>query len=206
MDSPLIEGILLAAGESRRMGFPKPMLRVEDETFLQRSARMMLECVSRLVIVLGAHAEKIRPAVPIDSRVVTVLNSDFHLGQLSSLQAGLKEISSRASAAIIQLADHPMVLRSTYGAVADLYRHSRAPIVIARYRGKRGHPVIFDRSMFAQLAAAPAEQGARFVVNANSARVVYSDVDDSGVVLDLDTPEDLARAGLPPPPIAGKAG
>jgi molybdenum cofactor cytidylyltransferase len=93
-----------------------------------------------------------------------------------------------------------MVAPATFRALVDDYRRTAKPIFVARYRGRRGHPVIFDSAVFAELMAAPEDQGARAVVNADAARVVYVDVDDRGVVLDLDTPADLASAGLPPPP------
>jgi molybdenum cofactor cytidylyltransferase len=72
--------------------------------------------------------------------------------------------------------------------------------VIARHDGRRGHPVIFDRALFAEILSAPEKEGARFVVNADASRVAYVDLNDPGINLDLDTPSDLARAGLPPPP------
>jgi molybdenum cofactor cytidylyltransferase len=85
--------------------------------------------------------------------------------------------------------------------LVDEYVKTARPIVVSRYRRRRGHPVIFDRSVFADLIAAPEDQGARVVVNADPRRVLYVDVEDPGVVLDLDTPADLAKAGLPSPPI-----
>src|SRR6266851_5402477 len=84
-----IDGILLAAGESRRMGYPKPLLRIDNESFLAHAAAIMLDVVERLIIVLGAHSERIRPAVPRDSRIVVVENRFYERGQLSSLKAGL---------------------------------------------------------------------------------------------------------------------
>ncbi|HVA76456.1 MAG TPA: nucleotidyltransferase family protein [Candidatus Binataceae bacterium] len=200
MSSLRIEAIVLAAGESRRMGFPKPLLRVGDETFIARTLRMMLPAVARAVIVLGAHAERIRAAIPADPRIAIVENPDYANGQLSSLKIGLGALAPEASAAMVHLADHPMVAATTFLAVAEAYRRTRGPIVIARHAGRRGHPAIFDRSIFPELLAASLAQGARAVVNAIPARIVYSDVDDPGVALDLDTPEDLARAGLPPAP------
>jgi len=182
------------------MGFPKPLLRVGDEAFIARTLRMMLPAVARAVIVLGAHAERIRAAIPADPRIAIVENPDYANGQLSSLKIGLGALAPEASAAMVHLADHPMVAATTFLAVAEAYRRTRGPIVIARHAGRRGHPAIFDRSIFPELLAASLAQGARAVVNAIPARIVYSDVDDPGVALDLDTPEDLARAGLPPAP------
>jgi len=181
------------------MGVPKPLLHIGDETFIAHTLRMMLPAVERVVIVLGAHADRIRAAIPADPRVAIVENPAYTQGQLSSLKVGLGAIPAQAQAAMVHLADHPLVLDSTYLAIAEAYRRTGGPIVIARAAGRRGHPVLFDRSIFPELLAAPLEQGARAVVNARPARIVYSDVDDPGVGLDLDTPEDLARAGLPPP-------
>ncbi len=196
-----IEAILLAAGESRRMGYPKPLLRLGDESFIAHTTALALGVATRLVIVLGAHADRIRPAVAHDARVMVVENPNFDRGQLSSLKVGLAEvIASGADAVVVHLADHPLVAPATFRALVGDYRRTAKPIVVARYRGRRGHPVLFDRSVFAELMAAPEDQGARVVVSADPARVGYVDVDDPGVVLDLDTPDDLANAGLPAPP------
>jgi molybdenum cofactor cytidylyltransferase len=197
-----IGGVLLAAGESRRMGFPKPLLKIDDETFIARTANAMLSVAEPVVVVLGAHAERIWPAVPRNERIAIVENPDFARGQLSSLKAGLAAIPPRCGAAMVHLADHPTVRTATFRAVAEAYRRTGGPIVIARCAGRRGHPVIFARTLFAELLAAPEEQGARFVVNADPGRVVYVDIDDPGVTLDLDTPADLRRAGLELPPAA----
>jgi molybdenum cofactor cytidylyltransferase len=200
VDDAPIAGILLAAGESRRMGFPKPLLEIDGETFLAHAVRAMLPVLESLIVVLGAHAEQVRPAVPRDARIAIVENPDFVRGQLSSLKIGLRAILPRCCAAMVHLADHPAVTTATFGAVAQEYARSRAKIIIARHGGRRGHPVLFDRAMFAELLDAPEEEGARFVVNADPARVTYVDTDDPGVTLDLDAPEDLRRAGLAPPP------
>lgn len=198
--APRIEGILLAAGESRRMGYPKPLLRVDGESFLSKSVGSMLAVVPRVIIVLGAHAARIRPSVPAAPGIVVVDNPRWQQGQLSSLKAGLGAVSPQADAVMMHLADHPLVLRSTFEKVIHEFSAARSPIVITRHAGKRGHPVIFARALFRELLDAPEEQGARAVVNRDPSRVVYVDVDDPGVNLDLDTPEDLQRAGLPGPP------
>jgi molybdenum cofactor cytidylyltransferase len=195
-----IEGILLAAGESRRMGFPKPLLRLNGETFLAHTASSMLQTTERLIIVLGAHRDAIGAAVPADNRIAVIENPDYALGQLSSIKAGLRAVSVHADAAIVHLVDHPTVMTESFSRLASEYESSQKPILVARYRGRRGHPVLFDRSIFDELQQAPTDVGARAVVKANMDRVIYVDVDDPGILLDLDTPADLARAGLPKVP------
>jgi CTP:molybdopterin cytidylyltransferase MocA len=184
------------------MAFPKPLLSlgIGGDTFIARTLRLILPAVERVVIVLGAHAERIRAAIPADARITIVENPGYADGQLSSLKIGLDALAPETSAAMVHLADHPLVTGATYLAVVESYRRTRGPIVIARHAGRRGHPAIFDRLIFPELLAAPLSKGARVVVNATPTRIVYTDVDDPGVALDLDTPEDLARAGLPPPP------
>ncbi|WP_333646968.1 nucleotidyltransferase family protein [Candidatus Binatus sp.] len=195
-----LEGIILAAGESRRMGYPKPLLDIGGRTFIEHIAETMLAVVPRLVIVIGAHRERVRAAIPRDARIAIVENPDYSRGQLSSLKVGIGVIQPDSAGAIVHLGDHPMVRVETFRAIVDSYHRTGKPIVIARHDGRRGHPVIFDRAMFAELLSAPEEEGARHVVNADPSRVAYVDLNDPGINLDLDTPSDLARAGLPPPP------
>ncbi|HEX3409442.1 MAG TPA: nucleotidyltransferase family protein [Candidatus Binataceae bacterium] len=201
MSLPRVHAILLAAGESRRMGFPKPLLRVGTESFIARTAALALGVADQLVVVLGAYADRVRSAITHDPRIVFVENPNYTRGQLSSLKVGLAAIiCGGADAVIVHLADHPLVSPSTFRALLDGYRETASPIAVARHHGHRGHPVLFDRAVFAELMAAPEDQGARVVVNADPSRVLYVEVDDPGVVLDLDTPADLASAGLAPPP------
>src|SRR5271168_3307929 len=195
-----LEGIILAAGESRRMGYPKPLLNIGGRTFIEHIAETMLAVVPRIVI--GAHRERVRAAIPRDARIAIVENPDYSRGQLSSLKAGLNAIQADAAAALVHLGDHPMARAETFEALVDLYDRTGKPIVIARHDGHRGHPVIFDRAIFGELRSAPEEEGARYVVNADASRVAYVDLPDSGINLDLDTPSDLARAGLRSPPKA----
>jgi molybdenum cofactor cytidylyltransferase len=191
-----VAGILLAAGESRRMGYPKPLLQIDGVTFVEKVAMTMLQLVSPLVIVVGAHRDRVLPAIPLHDRIVIVENLGYSRGQLSSIKAGLIAVMPKAHAVVIHLADHPLVREDSFARVLDSYRTSHSPIVIARQGRQRGHPVLFDRSVFPELLAAPEEEGARFVVNRDPGRVRYVDVDDPGVNLDLDTPADLHRAGL----------
>jgi molybdenum cofactor cytidylyltransferase len=195
-----IGGIVLAAGESRRMGFPKPLLKIGSVTFIEKISSTMLEVVPRIVIVLGAHAERIRPVIPRDDRIAVVENPNYSRGQLSSLKVALGAIDPKAGAAMVHLGDHPLVRVDSFKRLADSFAKSGLPIAIARNQGRRGHPLIFARSIFQELLEAPEDEGARHVVNRDPARVMYVDLEDRGINLDLDTPADLKLAGLALPP------
>src|ERR1700722_20300901 len=198
-----LEGIILAAGESGRMGFPKPLLKIAGQTFIERIAESMLAVVPRLVIVLGAHSDRVRAAIPRDPRIIIVENPHYSHGQLSSLKVGLSAIQPDSTGALVHLGDHPLVRVETFEAIVESYNQIDKPIVIARHDGRRGHPVIFGRAIFDELQSAPEEEGARHVVNLDESRVAYVDLHDPGINLDLDTPSDLTRAGLPLPPPSG---
>jgi molybdenum cofactor cytidylyltransferase len=193
---PHLEGVILAAGESRRMGYPKPLLDIGGRTFIEHISETMLAVVPRLVIVIGAHRERVRAAIPHDARIAIVENPNYAHGQLSSLQAGLDALQPDTAGALVHLGDHPLVRVETFRAIVDWYNRSGKPIVIARHDGHRGHPLIFDRAIFGELRSAPEEEGARYVVNADASRLAYVDLQDPGINLDLDTPADLARVGL----------
>lgn len=182
------------------MGYPKPLLIIGTRTYLAHTAEVMLSAMDSVIVVVGAHGERVRAAAPRDARVTIVENPSYQHGQLSSLKAALALVSRDSDAIIVHLADHPTVSLDTFSGVIREYARTSKPVIIARYQGRRGHPVLFDRTLFAELMAASEDEGARAVVNADATRVAYLDVTDSGVVLDLDTPDDVIRAGLAPPP------
>jgi len=195
-----LEGVLLAAGESRRMGYPKALLTLEGDTFISHLTRRMLAVVPRLIVVVGAYGELVHAAVPADRRIRVVINPNFRAGQLSSLKCALAAVHPNSVGIMLHLIDHPLVATQTFERMSEEFMGLARPIVIARYAGKRGHPVIFGRPLFEELLAAPLDRGARVVVDRDPARVAYVDVPDAGVTADLDTPADLAQAGLAPPP------
>src|SRR5713226_9449575 len=112
-----IEGILLAAGESRRMGYPKPLLLIDGKTFIEKIAATMLAVVPRLVIVIGAHRDRVRAAIPRDGRIEIVENPNYSRGQLSSLKIGLGSVQTDSDGAIVHLADHPAVRADSFRAI-----------------------------------------------------------------------------------------
>lgn len=186
----MIDAIVLAAGESTRMGQPKPLLRFGDTTFLEQIVAVLrLSHADRITVVLGAQAEAIRTAMDLPG-VHVVLNEDYAKGQLSSLRAGLKSVPPRTEAILLCLVDNPFVTTEVVNRVIRAFRETRKPIVIPVANHRRGHPALFARAVFDELLHAPADQGARCVVNAEADRVFEVDVRDSSILVGIDTPED----------------
>jgi CTP:molybdopterin cytidylyltransferase MocA len=182
-----IAGIVLAAGESRRMGFPKPLLPYRGATFLEHIIAVLRDQVDPLVVVLGHEAPRIQRVVPDGARVV--VNEDYARGQLSSLQTALAGL--QADAALVALVDHPGIDRELLARLLRAFRENRPPLLIPTFGGRRGHPMIFSRALFAELLAAPLDQGARVVVRRHAALELA--VDCEGILQDLDDPETYRR-------------
>ena len=194
----MISGIVLAAGASTRMGQVKAALPLGQmgETVLSRVVRTLFEGgVPELVVVAGAHIDAVRVAMPRDeSRARVVEHAGWQRGQLSSLVAGLDAIDAPlVEAALVTLVDVPLVRSSTVAAVIDAWRRTRAPIVRPADGERHGHPVIFDRSVFADLRSADPNTGAKAVFALHRDRIVNVEVDDEGAFQDIDTPEDYQR-------------
>src|SRR5690349_19341544 len=110
----MISGILLAAGESRRMGSAKALLQYQGQTFIARICNAFLSTdVDELIVVLGARAEQLQHALPIHPKLLTVINPRYSLEQLSSLMAGIGALSRESEAVVVNLVDHPMIEAET---------------------------------------------------------------------------------------------
>ncbi len=191
----MLAAVILAAGESRRMGSPKALLPYQSHTFLEHLLGVTRHPKVGVVrVVLGAHAEEICGRLGLDPATV-VVNADWEQGQLSSIQAALRSLPAGASDGILLcLVDHPLVSAAIIAALIQQFYASGKLIVLPTYKGKRGHPVIFASSLYEELLAAPLDKGARAVVWAHTAEVLEVPTAEEGVLLNLNDPETLRRA------------
>lgn len=195
----MINAIVLAAGESKRMGKPKPLLRFRDRTFLEQIVTTLRSsCLDKVTVVLGAEAERIEEAADLSDAEV-VINRDYRNGQLSSVVAGLKQVSPETEAIVLCLVDHPFITCDVVDRVVEAFRRTNAAIVVPTCNERRGHPTLFSRSMFEPLIGAPAEEGARHVVYSNEDKVCEVTVSDGTILVGIDTPDDYrSHFGMDP--------
>ena len=186
---PRVGAIVLAAGESRRMGRLKALLPLEGRTFLEVLIGRLSEAgVGPIVLVLGSAAEEIQSAVKL-SLTRVVRNPDPTRGQLSSILCGLEALASDDLDGIfIAPVDTPRVRLETLRRMLEAF--PGRPLVVPVYRGRRGHPALFASSLFPALRQAPSEIGARAVVHDQADRLEL-ETDDPAVVEDFDRPEDF---------------
>jgi molybdenum cofactor cytidylyltransferase len=194
----VLTALILAAGESTRMGTPKALLHDPDgRAFVARIVRTFARAgIDDIIVVTGSQHDGIEAAVTADRPPVTprfVRNPDPSRGQLSSLWTGLDAVDRDAAGVLMTLVDVPMLRASTIRAVVEAWRQQRAPIVRPAMGDRHGHPVLFDRSTFEELRQAPLSEGAKAVVHAYADRIVNVPVDDPGCLVDVDTPSDYQR-------------
>ncbi|HYT58219.1 MAG TPA: nucleotidyltransferase family protein [Verrucomicrobiae bacterium] len=188
----MIVGVVLSAGESSRMGRPKALLPIEGQTFLERIVAALKKTqVGKIIVVLGHDAENMTREIK-HLPVEVLINSDYQLGQLSSLQTAVRHLQSdeHCDGMLVHLVDHPYIDGKLVDLMIQRFYERGKLIIVPRYQGKRGHPVIFSRSLFRELLDAPMEQGAKAVVNAHAKETLEIVADDEGVTIDIDTPDE----------------
>jgi len=191
----VLSGIILAAGDSTRMGFPKALLKTPDGPFVVRIIRTLLAAkVDDLAVVTGRDHDAVvdaiaRDGLPLSVRIVR--NPDPSRGQLSSLLVGMEAVVTPSTdGLLVTLVDVPLVRSLTVTEVIARWRRTRAPIVRPAIGDRHGHPVIFDRSVLDELRRAPLDAGAKTVVRAHEDQIVNVAVEDEGCLKDIDTPSD----------------
>jgi len=185
------------------MGSPKALLPLCGGTFLGHLLEVIhgskknfdsgkeIGCTR---VVLGAHTKEITEKIPLDASAI-VLNPQWQQGQLSSIKEAVRSLKEvQTDGIVLFLVDHPLVSAELVSELVRQFYASGRAIVLPKFRGKRGHPVIFAARLYAELLAAPADQGARAVVWAHPDEVLEVPTNEEGAVLNLNDAETLRRA------------
>ncbi len=210
----MIGAVVLAAGDSSRMGRPKAALLWRGLPFIEHvCASLRAAGADKRVVVLGRDAEAVQAAWKPGGESI-VLNPRPDDGQLSSLRAGIKTLGD-VEAFLVCLADQPTIETATYKTVIDRWRAHKDSIIIPRVRRpaallpdlakppapdeplyyKRGHPIIIPAAYRGLCFEGPLDKGLHWVTHHPSVKVLNLDVTDPGIIMDFDTPEDYAALG-----------
>jgi molybdenum cofactor cytidylyltransferase len=185
-----VAGIVLAAGESSRLGMPKQLIPWKGRPLVWHAVQAARQAgLSPVVVVTGAHADRVGMALEGEG-VALVENPVWQAGQSTSVRLGLAEVEAQAEAAIFLLSDTPRVTGELIRQLVRTHQTSLAPLVAPRAGGRRANPVLFDRSTFSLLRELQGDQGGRALFDRFEPAWVEW---DESILLDLDTPEDLRR-------------
>ncbi len=177
------------------MGAPKALLELAGETFLDRLIALFHAHCSPVVVVTGYDAGNVEAGVRRARQAHFVRNAAYRLGQLSSLQCGLRALPEDSEGVLFTPVDYPAIQAGTVARLVERFKR-RAPhelIVVPRCAGRRGHPVLCARELFSEILALPAEAQARDVIRRYREATAYVDVEDAGVLEDADDPAAYER-------------
>jgi molybdenum cofactor cytidylyltransferase len=197
--NPPVSAVILAAGTSARMGRPKQLLPLDGTTVLARAIENVRSAgLLEIVLVLGASAEAIRGQLPqsLLEDLKVVVNQAYAQGMASSLREGLSALDPRSAAALIILGDQPLIRPQTIHQIMAGYHQSGALVVIPAHQGKRGNPVLLSRSVFPEVTALQGDTGCRSIFANHLNAILKVEVEDPGILIDIDSQEDYDRLML----------
>jgi CTP:molybdopterin cytidylyltransferase MocA len=191
-------GVITAAGASTRMGgFPKPLLTVDGQRFVERLIEQYERVGVEPVVVVGYEAAEVRARADLSGATV-IENDRYEAGMLTSVRAGVREARARdADGLLLSPVDYPLIPAAVVRSVAEAFAADpEADVIQPATDGERGHPPLFAASTFDALLNDPAteERGARAVVYADGTDTRTVDVDDERVFVDIDTPAEYWEA------------
>ena len=190
-------GIILAAGESTRLGRPKQLLRLKDKYLLEWVLDASLNStLSKIVLVLGYAHQKILKALQEKlqhPKIEIEVNPDFKKGQSQSLRVGLSKVKDDFAAVMFLLADQPMMDSATINLLLENFHAAGKDICAPTHRGKRKNPTIFSHRFYSQLMSISGDIGARKLIDENPERVLTVEIDNSLSFFDVDTQKDFRQ-------------
>jgi len=188
-----IWSIILAAGESKRMGFPKMLLKFNGKAMIEKVLDNVAESdADGILVVLGAGSEDLTDIVR-KYDVKYCYNKNYRAGMLSSVQCGFKDLPSDTDATLVFQGDQPFITPAVINMVINAYKTSEKGIVIPVYSGKRGHPLLLDIKYSDQIEGLDPSIGLRSITYLNSSDVLEIETNEPGILRDFDTYEDYIK-------------
>jgi molybdenum cofactor cytidylyltransferase len=191
-----VSAVILAAGESRRMGVPKLLLPFGGDTIIGCTVRNVVEsAVKDVIVVLGSGADAIAARLR-GAPVRLVMNADYRKGMLTSALAGIEAVGPDAEAVMLIPGDQPLISTATIDLILAAFRRSKKGIAVPIYRGCKGHPLVFALKYRDELSGFT-DEGVRRLLYDHPADVLHVAVDKREVITDIDTPSEYrASASL----------
>lgn len=190
----MIGAVILAAGESKRMGKNKLLLEVKGKRIIEWVVESFKGVVDDIVVVLGYQPEIIIPILK-KLEVKWTINKKYLDGMVSSFKEGLKKLKNHESV-FLALGDQPFVDKEFLLKAIDAWKNQKARIVSPVHKGKKGHPVLFDRSLFDEILSLDEHKTIRDIIHAHVDELHLIEA-GKWAILDMDVPEDLMRLAEP---------
>ncbi len=181
-----VAGIILAAGESKRFGNPKQLLKLNNEFLINRVIRVALASnLDPIIVVLGANYEKIFRIIVPSERLIIVKNENWKRGLSTSLIEGLIHVSDNKSGVMYLLGDQPFITSEAINKLISLYDTSKNRVVMLETNGKKTPPIIFPSNYYDQIRLLEGDRGARDIIN--DFNTLFLENTDELLITDIDT-------------------
>jgi CTP:molybdopterin cytidylyltransferase MocA len=188
-----LAGIILAAGYSSRMHQFKPLLPLGKSTVIETAIDGFIEAgIGNIVVVIGHNAEALKPLLD-HKKIQWVYNSRFDEGMFTSILAGLNALEKSVHGFLLLPADIPLVKKKTINQLCEAFDSSNKDIIYPVYLGRRGHPPIISAKMFPEILKYDGTGGLKALLKTYGDRAFHVEVDDEGVLLDMDQYEDYMK-------------
>ncbi|MDZ7261647.1 MAG: molybdenum cofactor cytidylyltransferase [candidate division KSB1 bacterium] len=186
----MVWAIILAAGESKRMGKPKLLLPFGERTIIETVVTNAVQSkAAEVLVVLGSEAEKIREKIK-DYPIKISVNPTFSQGMLSSIRWGFESLPENAHAALVILGDQPFIPTSVINKIIDAYKQNEKGIVLPVYKKKRGHPILVDMKYRDEVKCLSPDTGLRALIYNHTEDLLEVEVGTPSILADIDTMED----------------
>lgn len=191
----MIGAIILAAGQSKRMGQPKLLLPWGKTTVIEHVVLTFQNAgIQDILVITGGAREQVEQLLQSYS-ARTVYNPEYATGEmLSSLQHGIAATSHEIAATLIGLGDQPQVEESTVRLICRAYQEYKSSLVVPSFQMKRGHPWLVARPLWQEILSMEPPQSPRDFLNKHADEIHYVNVSLSSILADLDTPEDYQKS------------
>ncbi len=187
----MISAIILAAGKSVRMGKCKQLLILNGQTIIEHVIEnISASKVDEIIVVLGFKADIIKEKIK-RYHVKAIVNDRYELGMSTSLKAGLRILNKKTEAALFILGDQPYVEASTINKLILNYEKKKPLIAVPVHKGRRGNPVLIDRTLFDEIKKISGDTGARTLIKKHKTNVLDVEVETPNIFIDIDTEDEF---------------
>ena len=190
----MVTGVILAAGQGRRMGKPKQLLTLGKEAMVFHVARTACHAnFDEVIVITGAYEAAVKQAVQ-NLPLQVIYNEEWEQGQATSVKKAVQAITDKQQAVVFLLADQPLVSSALINKLIKVYHETTASIVMPRVLNQPGNPVLFDLGVWREsLLQLSGDEGARQIIRNNQEVVQYIELVDEQIFLDVDTPEEYEK-------------
>ena len=188
----MISAILLAAGQSKRMGNENKLTKkIQDVPLIKHSVKNILaSSINELIIVLGHQKEIIEKLIDKNEKIKFVFNKNFENGMASSIKVGLNNLSEKTETFFICLGDMPIIGHDIYNQL--IKSKGNKEIIVPTYKGQQGNPVLFNKSMKEKIMSITGDTGAKQILELNKDKILNLEINDQSITKGFNTQDDFS--------------